>query len=119
MRVDAGRLLEAPARITYRPGRIVVRVHADQLKPDLLGPIEQISETLIAPYDQQLTPEELPTLACRIHRVRRLPAGRLVAAEIVDSVAHVEVLGTMMTADLAAALEALGTNVGRHLTLPH
>jgi len=111
--------LGVPAVIKYRPtaGLIIVEVDARDLDeaPHLVHQLNELSDALIAPYDMRASPLDKPTLACQMHRVLRLPGGRLLAHEVVGDVAHVEIVGRVMSADLAGALTALGTNVGRYL----
>ncbi|MFC3984951.1 hypothetical protein [Streptosporangium jomthongense] len=116
---DPGRFdaAAAPALVRYRPGRIIVQVDAREMQdsPDLLHALDQLSDDLIAPY--RMLTAELPeaTLGCQIHRVRRVAGGRLLASELVDGIAHVELPGAIISDDLAAALGALGNSVGHYL----
>ncbi|MER7131186.1 hypothetical protein [Streptosporangium saharense] len=107
----------APALIKYRPGRIIVQVDSREMRdaPDFLYALDRLSDDLIAPY--RMLAAELPeaTLGCQIHRVRRVASGRLLASELVDGIAHVEVPGAIISDDLAAALSVLGTSVGHYL----
>lgn len=111
--------LGVPAVIKYRStaGLIIVEVDARDLdgNPHLIHQLNELSDALIAPYDMRASPLDKPTLACQIHRVHRLPGGRLLAHEIVGDVAHIEIDGRVMSADLAGALTALGTTVGHYL----
>lgn len=112
--------LEAPATITYRPGRIIARVDARECQRGtaLIAELSSLSDDLISPYRQQKSRLQQPSLGCQIHRVRRVAGGRLLAAEIDGDIAHVEIRATLMSDDLAAALGSLGTSVGHYLS-PH
>lgn len=111
--VETSRLLDAPARLRYRPGRLVVRAH--EIAAPLIPLLNSAGDDILEQYDHSETPEDVPVLGCQFHRVRRVAGGRLVAAEVQDGIAHIEVQRKLMGREVAAALTALGTNVGRYL----
>ncbi|GIH91994.1 hypothetical protein ACFFMN_33700 [Planobispora siamensis] len=108
--------LEAPALIIYRPGRIRVRVDAREIAAgvDLLRQLERMADDLMAPFHQLAERHGSGPIGV-VNRVRRLPGGRLVAAEYIDGVACIEVVRAAMSEDAAAALAVAGSDLGHYL----
>lgn len=109
--------LRAPALLKHRPDGIRLVIDSREISsiPALLPSLEKVSETLVAGFQLTMERHDDITLGCQIHRVRSLPMGRLLRAEIVDGIAHVEIRRNLLSADLASAISALGTNLGHYL----
>ncbi len=117
LRVPTHLTTETPFSLVYRPGIMVGRALAPEINPLVVRPLEALYEGLIAPYEMLGLDDARPDPAfeVRLHLVRTLPAARLVAAEYVSRVAHVQVIADMMTANLAAAISAVTTSAMRFL----
>ena len=117
LRIPASRLLESPFMLTYRPGLIVGRAVDHEIDPLVVQPLEVLCEGLLAPYEMLGVDEArtAPAFEVRLHRVRTLPASRLVAAERIRRVAHIQVIADMMTANLAVAISVVITSAMRFL----
>ena len=115
LRVSTSLIAECPFILTYRPGLLVGRAVGRELDPLVVQPLELLCEGLLAPYEMLSVDEArtAPAFEVRLHRVRTLPASRLVAAERIRRVAHIQVIAGMMTANLAAAISVVITSAMR------
>jgi hypothetical protein len=107
-----------PAILRYRPGRLVILADAREFTadPEFIHALNTFSNQRIARYHQHDQPQPGAGGLCLINRVRHLPGGRLIAIDIVDRTAHIEVVRTGMSDDFAAALAAAAMGVSRYLT---
>lgn len=110
--------LGTPAYFRFRQNSLTIRVDARDMLPDPDVPqnLDLVSQTIIEPYKQHREARQQGAFLCLISRVRVLPGGRLLAYEVIDDVAYVDVHRRSMSEDLVQALTALGNNFGRHLT---
>ncbi|WP_068924934.1 hypothetical protein [Planobispora rosea] len=98
------------------PGRRAIITYADRslIDPLLASAMEDLGRQLAQPYEwREDGPAEDPAVELRFHRTRRVPGGRLVAAELEHGIIHLLIDRSLIAPGLAAAMAAHGTAMTR------
>ncbi|MEV0968471.1 hypothetical protein [Microtetraspora glauca] len=74
----------------------------------------RVGTDILQPFTRLDAPQALPALECKIHRVREVSGGQLVAAEFVHQVVHILVPGELIRRAAAVGLSEAATRLMRH-----